>query len=42
MPDAQAVLTALQTVQDPELHRDIVSLNMVRQLRVENGAAALS
>ena len=28
---------ALQTVHDPELHRDIVSLNMVQDLAVEGG-----
>jgi ATP-binding protein involved in chromosome partitioning len=35
--DQTAVMTALKTVQDPELHRDIVSLNMVRNLAVEGG-----
>ena len=40
MADRQAVLAALQTVRDPELHRDIVSLNMVRDLAVENGTVA--
>ncbi|MDO9443716.1 MAG: iron-sulfur cluster assembly protein, partial [Dehalococcoidia bacterium] len=34
MADQNAVLTALRTVNDPELHRDIVSLNMVRELTV--------
>ncbi len=37
MPDRQAVLSALGAVQDPELHRDIVSLGMVRELAVEGG-----
>ena len=40
MPDQQAVLTALQGVRDPELHRDIMSLNMVRELTVEGGRVA--
>lgn len=40
MPDQQAVLTALQGVRDPELHRDIVSLNMVRELTVDGGRVA--
>ncbi len=40
MPDRQAVLTALGKVTDPELHRDIVSLNMVRDLTVEGGRVA--
>ncbi|MEI8191396.1 MAG: iron-sulfur cluster assembly protein, partial [candidate division NC10 bacterium] len=30
----QAVLQALSTVQDPEIHRDLVSLNMIRDLRI--------
>lgn len=36
-----AVTQALATVMEPELHRDIVSLNMVRDLRVEGGAVSL-
>ncbi|MCK9485166.1 MAG: Mrp/NBP35 family ATP-binding protein [Dehalococcoidia bacterium] len=40
--DQDAVMTALKTVQDPELHRDIVSLNMVRDLKVEGGRVAFS
>lgn len=35
----QQVMTALSTVIEPELHRDIVTLNMVRDLKVENGTA---
>lgn len=37
MVDRDAVLTALATVQDPELHRDIVSLNMLKDLEIEGG-----
>ena len=40
MPDPQSVLAALQQVRDPELHRDIVSLNMVRNLAVDGGRVA--
>ena len=40
MADEQTVLTALAAVQDPELHRDIVSLNMVRDVTVEGGTAS--
>ena len=40
MVDQSAVLAALQTVNDPELHRDIVSLNMVRDLVVRGGAVS--
>lgn len=33
----EAVWAALRTVQDPELHRDLVSLNMVRDLAIGDG-----
>ncbi len=39
--DPQTALEALKKVMDPELHRDIVSLGMVKDLRVENGAVRL-
>jgi ATP-binding protein involved in chromosome partitioning len=32
-----AVLEALQTVKDPDLHRDIVSLGFVKDLKIEGG-----
>ncbi|MFC1959971.1 Mrp/NBP35 family ATP-binding protein [Chloroflexota bacterium] len=38
-PQYQAVMAALSKVNDPELHRDIVSLNMVRDLKIEDGVA---
>jgi ATP-binding protein involved in chromosome partitioning len=31
----QAVMSALSTVIEPELHRDLVSLNMIRNLKIE-------
>ncbi|MBI2090770.1 MAG: Mrp/NBP35 family ATP-binding protein [Deltaproteobacteria bacterium] len=37
-----AVLQALKQVQDPELHRDIVSLGMVRNLDVADGKVAFT
>lgn len=40
MADQEAVMAALRGVRDPELHRDIVSLNMVRDLRVDGGKVA--
>ena len=40
MADEQTVMTALAGVRDPELHRDIVSLNMVRDVAVEGGTAS--
>lgn len=33
----QAVLAALSKVQEPELHRDLVSLNMIRNLDIQGG-----
>ncbi len=36
------VLAALSTVKDPELHRDIVSLGMVKDLAVEGGRVSLT
>ena len=33
---------ALRHVQDPELHRDIVSLDMVRDVRIDGTAVALT
>jgi ATP-binding protein involved in chromosome partitioning len=40
-PSEQEILAALSRVQDPELHRDIVSLNMVRDLRVDGDRVSL-
>ena len=40
--DRDAVTAALATVQDPELHRDIVSLGMVKDLAVEGGRVSLT
>ncbi len=40
MTNAEAVLAALSQVRDPELHRDLVSLNMVRDVAVEGSTAS--
>jgi ATP-binding protein involved in chromosome partitioning len=37
-----AVVRALSRVEDPELHRDIISLNMVRDLKIEGGAVGMT
>jgi ATP-binding protein involved in chromosome partitioning len=37
-----AVVTALRGVEDPELHRDIISLNMVRDLKIEGDAVSMT
>ena len=39
--DAQTALDALKKVMDPELRRDIVSLGMVKELKVEGAAVSL-
>ncbi len=42
MPDSAQVLDALRQVRDPELHRDIVSLDMVRDLTIDGGRVAFT
>lgn len=37
-----AVMAALSTVQEPELHRDLVSLNMIHDLQVNDGAVVFT
>jgi ATP-binding protein involved in chromosome partitioning len=37
-----AVLTALQTVKDPDLHRDIVTLGFVKNLSINDGRVAFT
>jgi ATP-binding protein involved in chromosome partitioning len=36
-PTVQQVMEALATVQDPELHKDLVTLHMIRDVKVEDG-----
>ena len=38
----ETVLAALKTVQDPELHKDIVTLGMVKDLAVTDGKVSLT
>jgi ATP-binding protein involved in chromosome partitioning len=40
-PTHEAVIEALRRVNDPELHRDVISLNMIRDLDVNDGAVSL-
>ena len=44
MPNVRSedVLTALRTVQDPDLHRDLVTLGMIEDLVVEDGEVAFT
>ena len=37
----EAIMNALRQVKDPEIHRDLVSLNMIRDLDVQNGVVSL-
>ncbi len=34
---ASDILKALSTVEDPDLKRDLVSLNMIKDVKVEHG-----
>ncbi len=40
-PTEQAILDALRQVKDPELNRDLVSLNMVRDVSIKDGEVSL-
>ena len=43
MPTEAEVLTALSQIQDPDLHRDIVSLGMIKDLRIgDDGVVAFT
>lgn len=42
MPTQEQVLDALRTVEDPDLHRDIVSLGFVQELKVAGGKIAFN
>ena len=41
-PTKEQVLAALGTVQEPELHDDLVTLNMIRELTVKGGKVSFS
>lgn len=41
-PDKDSVMAALSKVNDPELHKDLVTLNMVRDVEVQNGDVSLT
>ena len=38
----EAILKALSTVQEPDLHQDLVTLNMVRNVEIEGGAVSVT
>lgn len=41
-PKHEAILAALGTVQEPELHRDLVTLNMIRGLEISGGEVSFT
>lgn len=41
-PSERSILDALRTVQDPDLHKDIVTLGFVKNLKIENGRVAFT
>ena len=41
-PTREAILDALKRVEDPELHRDVVSLNMIQDLDIQDGSVSLT
>ena len=41
-PTEDQVLQALRAIEDPDLHRDIVSLNFIKELKVEAGQVSFS
>jgi ATP-binding protein involved in chromosome partitioning len=41
-PTEEQVLAALGKVQEPELHKDLVTLNMIRNLEIDGGKVAFS
>ena len=42
MPTREQVIEALRPVQDPELHVSVVDLDMVRDVRIDNGTVAVT
>ena len=42
MTDTKMIIAALSNVNDPELHQDIVSLNMVRDVEFNSGKLTFS
>lgn len=42
MVSREAILAALSKVQEPELHKDLVTLNMIHDVEVEEGAVSFS
>lgn len=41
-PSEKSILDALRTVKDPDLHRDIVTLNFIKNLKIEGGKVSFT
>lgn len=41
-PSEKSILDALRTVQDPDLHKDIVTLNFVKNLKIDDGKVSFT
>ena len=41
-PSEQSILDALRTVKDPDLHKDIVTLNFVKDLKIDKGRVSFT
>ena len=41
-PSQEAVMAALSKVNDPELHKDLVTLNMIRDVEIKGGDVDLN
>jgi ATP-binding protein involved in chromosome partitioning len=42
IPSEQNILNALRTVKDPDLHKDIVTLNFIKDLKIEGGKVSFT
>lgn len=42
MPTTEQIMQALAAVQDPELGRDLVTLNMIRDLKIQDGSVSFT
>lgn len=41
-PTQESILAALSKVQEPELHKDLVTLNMIREIKIEEGKVSFT
>ena len=41
-PSEKSILDALRTVKDPDLHKDIVALHFVKNLKIDGGRVSFT